>query len=100
MNITLTEFLNTVRKWESETAKVSAYIEIPHGPRMALRLDECKIVLQGDDHIVMYTTASQCELALLPNMTFIYSETEGAERPRPILEVRALAWRLILTESN
>ena len=102
MDINLTEFLNIVRKWESEHANVSAYFEIIHGPRMAIRFGKNKVAVQPEDHIGVYNAEAECELSatLLPNMTFMYSESEGEEPHRSILEVRAPMWRLILAESN
>jgi len=102
MNITLTEFLNIVHKWQSEDVTVSSYFELTHGPRMVIRFGECKVAVQAENHIGVYNAAAECELSatLLPNMMFIYSETEGEQPHKSNLEARAHEWRLFLTESN
>ena len=66
-------------------------METISGPRVAVRLNGCKVVAQPD-RIGIATDSNQYEVsvALLADMTFKYSESEGENVGKPILEVRSL----------
>ena len=98
MDISLSDAVNIARKWESEETKVNAYMEI-HSPRVAIRFNGC-IVRAQPDRIGIFAESSQFELsaASLSSMTCKYSESEGENPGKSILEITALTWRLVLFE--
>ena len=96
MKMSLTDFLNIVRKWETEETSVFAYLESITGPFLKLRLNGCNVVAQDDRHgIKTPTNRYEVSMSLSSDITFTYAESEVG---KPMIEVRALAWRMILFE--
>lgn len=96
MEMSLTDFLSIVRKWETEGTSVFAYLESITGALLKLRLNGCTVVAQ-DDRLGIKTHTNQYEvsMSLSSDITFTYAESEVG---KPMIEVKAVAWRMILFE--
>lgn len=97
MDLTVSEFVDILRKWETEGIKISGLLESTQSSIMQVQFTECAISVKGAS-ITVTGDRFQVSATLVPTMTFKYSESEGDEPHNSILEVRALAWRCILFE--
>lgn len=100
MDIALSEAQDIARRWQSEGTTINAYMETIHGPRLVIKLNGCKVVVLRD-RIGLTTASNQFEVGVEtypPTITFKYSESEGSNAGKPILEVRSELWRFVLFE--
>lgn len=93
-NITLTEFLRIIKKWETE-GKIRAHLESFLPAPFQASFPTCTVSIEGDV-LNLRSGDSDLSLRLVPTMQFRYSDSEGSE-PHPLLEVKALVWRCFLS---
>ena len=98
MDLTLGEFRNLARKWESEGTKLWGRLESVSPAPMNVNMPHASVSLS--DEALTLREGETVTIQLLSLLQYQYSASEGSEVRSMTLEVKALVWRCILSESS